>query len=230
MPRPVPRRLGMKCPRCQHENPADHKFCSECGTPLQRASGSVQPTLSYTDLQHSLAEALEQQTATSEILGVVSRSPSDVQPVFDVIARAATTLCEADHAGLFRFDGNLIHFVAHHGRTPQEIEAATRVFPQPPRQHSVTARAILARAVVQIADVSKDPGLEEALRIFRTVLSVPLLHDGRALGAITVARGVVRPFTDTQIALLQTFADQPVIAIENVRLFTELQASNRDLT
>src|SRR5262245_25174047 len=215
----------MECRRCQQDNLSHAGFCLKCGAPVD--SRPLIPK-SYADLtaeierlKSSLGEALEQQTATSEILGVISRSPSDVQPVFDVIARAATTLCEADHAGLFRFDGNLIHFVAHHGRTPQEIEAATRVFPQPPRQHSVTARAILARAVVQIADVSKDPELEEALRIFRTVLSVPLLRDGRALGAITVARRVVRPFTDTQVALLQTFADQAVIAIENVRLFNE---------
>ncbi len=177
-----------------------------------------------------VTEALEQQTATSEILRVIGSSPTDVQPVFDAIAAAATTLCEADHAGLFRFDGDLIRFVAHHGRTPEEISAAQRAFPQPPRQHSVTGRAILAAAVVQIADVSKDPELEDALRIFRTVLSVPLMRDGRPLGAITVARRVVRSFTDEQIALLKTFADQAVIAIENVRLFKELEARNRDLT
>ena len=172
-------------------------------------------------------EALEQQTATSEILRVISSSPTDVQPVFDVIAAAATSLCEADLAGLFRFDGELIHFVAHHGRTSEEISAARRAFPQPPQHHSVTARAILAAAVVQIDDVSKDPDLEDTLRIFRTVLSVPLIRDGRPLGAVTVSRRVVKPFTSKQISLLQTFADQAVIAIENVRLFTELQEKNR---
>ena len=186
----------------------------------------------FTELQSrnsQLTEALEQQTATSDILRVISSSPTDVQPVFDAIAASATTLCEADHTGLFRFDGELIHFVAHHGRTPEEISAATRAFPQLPRRHSITARAIVAGAVVQIADVSQDPELEDALRIFRTVLSVPLMREGRALGAITVARRDVSPFTEKQIALLKTFADQAVIAIENIRLFTELEARNREL-
>jgi GAF domain-containing protein/CheY-like chemotaxis protein/anti-sigma regulatory factor (Ser/Thr protein kinase) len=177
-----------------------------------------------------LTEALEQQTATAEILRVISSSPTGVQPTFDAIAAAAMTLCEADNAGVFRFDGELIHFVAQHGRTAEEIEAARRVFPQPPRRHSVTARAILAAAVVQIDDVSQDPELEDALRIFRTVLSVPLLRAGRALGAITVARRITTPFTDQQIALLQTFAEQAVIAIENVRLFKELEGRNHELT
>jgi GAF domain-containing protein len=177
-----------------------------------------------------LTEALDQQTATSEVLQVISQSPTDVQPVFDTIAMSATTLCEADLSGLFRFDGDLIHFVAQHGRTREEIDAAQRAFPQPPSHQSVTARAILAAAVVQIADVGEDPELDDSLRMFRTVLSVPLMRHGRALGAITVARRVVRPFTDKQIALLQTFADQAVIAIENVRLFTELQQKNGALT
>jgi GAF domain-containing protein len=179
---------------------------------------------------HDLTEALEQQTATSEILRVISSSPTGVQPTFDAIAAAATSLCEANHAGVFRFDGQLVHFAAQHGRTPEEIDAAQRAFPQAPHHGSVTARALLSRAVVQIADVAGDPDVAEPLRIFRTVLSVPMLRDGQAVGAITVARRVVRPFTDGQVALLKTFADQAVIAIENVRLFTELEARNRALT
>jgi GAF domain-containing protein/CheY-like chemotaxis protein len=176
-----------------------------------------------------LTEALDQQTATAGILRVISSSPTGLQPTFDAIATAATTLCEADTAGVFRFDGELIHFVAEHGRTPAEVDAARLVFPQRPSRHSVTARAITTAAVVQIADVSRDPELEDALRIFRTVLSVPLLHEDRALGAITVARRVVTPFTDKQIELLRTFADQAVIAIQNVRLFTELESRNQEL-
>src|SRR5438128_14547 len=166
-------------------------------------------------------EALEQQTATSDILRVISSSPTDVQTVFETIARSATTLCEADLSGLYSFDGDLIHFAAEHGRTPVETAAAQRAFPQPPSRLSVTARAILTAAVVQVADVSEEPELADSLRMFRTVLSVPMLRDGRPLGAITVARRVVRPFTNKQIELLQTFADQAVIAIENVRLFNE---------
>jgi two-component system NtrC family sensor kinase len=177
-----------------------------------------------------VTEALEQQTATSAILRVIASSPTELQPIFDAIATAATTLCEADNSGLFRFDGELPHFVAQHGRTPEELDAAKRVFPQPPRRHSVTGQAILANAIVQIADVSEDPELEDALRVFRTMLSVPLIRGRRSLGAITVARRVVRRFTDKQISLLKTFADQAVIAIENVRLFKELEARTQELT
>jgi two-component system, NtrC family, sensor kinase len=177
-----------------------------------------------------VTEALEQQTATSAILRVIASSPTELQPIFDAIATAATTLCEADNSGLFRFDGELLHFVAQHGRTPEELDAAKRVFPQPPRRHSVTGQAILANAIVQIADVSEDPELEDALRVFRTMLSVPLIRGRRSLGAITVARRVVRRFTDKQISLLKTFADQAVIAIENVRLFKELEARTQELT
>jgi two-component system, NtrC family, sensor kinase len=182
------------------------------------------------ELEKRLAESLEREKATGEILGVIARSPTGVQPTFDAIAAAATALCEADLAGVFRFDGTLIHFVAQHGRTAEEVEAARRAFPQPPHHGSVTARALLAASVVQIADVAEDPDVEDSLRIFRTVLSVPMIRDGQPLGAITVARRVVRSFTDKQIALLQTFAHQAVIAVENVRLFKELEARNRDLT
>jgi GAF domain-containing protein len=177
-----------------------------------------------------LTEALAQQTATADILRVISSSPTEIQPTFEAIAAAAMILCEADNAALFHFDGELMHFVAQHGRTPEEVDAAKRVFPQPPGRHSVTGRAILTNVVVQIADVSQDRELEDALRVFRTMLSVPLIRDGRSLGAITLARRVVKAFTEQQITLLRTFADQAVIAIENVRLFTELQARTRELT
>ena len=172
------------------------------------------------DLEKRLAEALEREKGAGEILRVISSSPASVQPTFEAIARAAMSLCEADIGSLFRFDGQLIHVGAFHG-TPEETEASRRAFPQRPSHGSVTARAILAATVFQIDDVSKDPEAADALRAFRTVLSVPMIRDGRPLGAITVARRVVRPFSDEQIALLQTFADQAVIAIENVRLFTE---------
>src|SRR5262249_24911595 len=133
----------------------------------------------------------------------------------------ATTLCEADLSPLYRFAEGLIHFTAQHGGTPAETTAAQRAFPQPPSRLSVTARAILTAAIVQVADVSEEPEAADSLRMFRTVLSVPMLRDRRPLGAITVSRRGVRRFTDTQGALLQTSADEAVIAIENVRLFNE---------
>src|SRR5262249_28386464 len=114
--------------------------------------------------------------------------------------------------------------------TVEEIDAVKRAFPQPPSRLSPTARAILGAAAVQVADLREDPDVADSLRIYRTVLSVPMIREERPVGAITVARRVVRPFTDKQISLLETFAAQAVIAIDNVRLFTELQEKNRALT
>jgi two-component system, NtrC family, sensor kinase len=177
-------------------------------------------------------EALEQQTATSDILSVISRSPSDVQPVFDAISRSGARLCDAAFCGVFSYDGQLIHLVANNAPDPM-MEALAQTFPMQPSRGGVTARTILERQVQHVADIAADsefayPGLAHAG--FRSTMSAPMLRDGVPLGAITVSRSEARPFTDTQIALLETFADQAVIAIENVRLFTELKASNRDLT
>jgi len=221
----------MKCPRCQQDNPSHAKFCLDCGVPFKGTHESGRPAASYADLQRALSEALEQQTATSEILRVISGSPTDVQPTFEAIAASATQLCVAGEGTIFLFDGTLIHLAAHCGLVQNNL--VRRVFPRPAGPGSVTARAILTRSVVHIPDVTTDPDLEHSVLItagFRTVLSVPMLRDGDPTGAITVSRQTVAPFSDAQIALLQTFADQAVIAIENVRLFRELEARNSDLT
>jgi GAF domain-containing protein len=180
-----------------------------------------------------LTEALEQQTATAEILRVISSSPTDERPVFDAIAANAARVCEVDNANVYRFDGSLIHLVASHGYTSEELSAVKGIFPIPPGRASATTRAVSTGAIAHIPDMSADtdlayPALVEAG--FRTSLSIPMLRDGMPIGAITVARREVRPFSDRQIALLQTFAAQAVIAVENVRLFTELGARNRELT
>ena len=177
-------------------------------------------------------EALERQTATAEILRVISSSPTDVQPTFDAIARAAKTLTGATAGGVFRFDGRLIHFVAHHGWTAAELDAVRGVFPLPPGRGSITARAILTRAVAHVADMTVDPEFEHmslAQDGLRTMLAVPMLRDGVPIGAIVVQRRHVELFSDKQIDLLKTFADQAVIAIENVRLFNELNKRTNDL-
>ena len=177
-------------------------------------------------------EALEKQTAMAEILRVISSSPTDVQPTFDAIAASAVRICGAANGGVFRFDGSLIHFAAHHGWTPEELEGVAQHFPLPPGRQSVTTRAILTREVAHVADISADP--EFALTAIaqsglRATLSVPMLKDGNPLGAITVTRYAAEPFAEAQIDLLKTFADQAVIAIETVRLFTELNQRTRDL-
>ena len=183
---------------------------------------------------HGTQEALEQQTATSEILRVISSSPSDVQPVFDTIAANALRLCDARRSAIFRFDGNLIHLAAHRNLNPEGADALRNAYPAPPGRGSPSRRAVLTGAIVHIADVIADPEYEHrnvALAAdFRSVLSVPMLRDGCPIGAITVYRDVATRFPDTQVELLKTFADQAVIAIENVRLFTELEVRNRDLT
>jgi GAF domain-containing protein len=175
------------------------------------------------DLEKRLAEALEQQTATAEILRVISQSKTDVQPVFEAIVQSAVRLCEAVSGGIYRFDGRLIHAVAEHGMTPQERRVTRGAFPRPADRGSAVGRAILTRAVVHV-DIAKDPEYKLSANVqagFRIVLAVPMLRDGNPIGVITGTRQEGRPFSDTQIALLQTFADQAVIAIENVRLFKE---------
>src|SRR5262245_43891101 len=175
------------------------------------------------------AEAQEQQAATSEILRVISSSPTDLQPVFDTIVRNAANVCGAFDATLALAAGDDFVIPAHHGPIPRPPIGAV------PMRGTVTGLAIREARTVHVADLlaTEDfPVGRDLARAsgYRTVLIVPLLREGAAIGAIAIRRTEVRPFTDTEMALLQTFADQAVIAIENVRLFKELQTSNRDLT
>ncbi len=179
-----------------------------------------------------LIEALEHQTATSEVLSAISRSPTEVQPVFDAIARSATELCGATSGGVDRFDGELIHLASHYNWSPEALEAMRQVYPAPPSRGFASARAILTRSVVHIPNISEDPEYtaKPVIEIgFRSVLAVPMLRDGEPIGAIALVRLEPGPFTDRQIELLKTFAEQAVIAINNMRLFDEVQAKTRDL-
>jgi signal transduction histidine kinase/putative methionine-R-sulfoxide reductase with GAF domain len=177
------------------------------------------------------AESLDQQKATSEILRVISRSPTNLQPVLDAIATNAALVCDAYDAVVFLREGDRLRTAAHYGPITITLQHSTL------SRGSVTEVAILDRQPVHVHDVLATeppvfPLTAEAARQggFRTVLSVPLLRENEAIGALAIRRREVQPFTTQQIDLLKTFADQAVIAIENVRLFKELQTSNRDLT
>jgi GAF domain-containing protein len=190
----------------------------------------------FTELEarnRELTEALEQQTATAEILRVISRSQTDVQPVFDTIVRSAARLCDGTFCNLTRFDGELLHQVASHNFTPEALEFTRPRYPRPLTREHGGSRAILDRAVCHIADVESEPGYDLSLARaigFRSLLAVPMFREVHPIGAIAVARAARGPFSAKQIELLETFAAQAVIAIENVRLFTELQEKNRALT
>jgi GAF domain-containing protein len=183
-------------------------------------------------LFQELKEALEQQTATSEILGVIASSPTDIQPVLDVVAESAARLCEADDAVIRRLDGNVIPLVAHYGQIPPGGMDAPTV-----SRRDVVGRAIIERQAIHVRDLPAEIANEFPDSKFyqersgaRTFLSMPMLGEGTPIGVINIRRQEVRPFSEKHIALLKTFADQAVIAIENVRLFKELQERNRDLT
>jgi two-component system, NtrC family, sensor kinase len=181
-----------------------------------------------------LTEAQEQQTATAEILRIISSSPTDVQPVCDAIAEAAMRLCGAHSSLVTTLHGELLHLVAQAAISAEGLEGVRDVYPRRPSRGFASGRSVLARAIVQIPDLTADPEYEfqviARIRDFRSLLAVPMLRDGLPIGTINVHKAQPGPFTDMQVALLQTFADQAVIAIENVRLFTELEARNRDLT
>ncbi len=184
-----------------------------------------------TRLLKELRESLQQQTATAEVLKVISRSAFDVKKVFEAVAESAVRLCEAERAFVFRYDGELLHSVVSINAS-QELIEFVRNNPMRPGRHSCTARTALERQVVQIEDVAADPEYSYGAREvdpMHTNLGVPILKGDELLGVITIYRLEVKPFTANQIALLETFADQAAIAVENAELFTQVQARNAEL-
>ena len=199
---------------------------------LQTFADQAVIAIENTRLLNELRESLQQQTATAEVLKVISRSSFDLQAVLDTLTELAARFCEAPMVAIMRQNADSYYYATTYGVSADSNNYLKSVAIKAGRE-TVVGRALLEGRIVQVADVLADPEyrwIEAQERTgFRTVLAVPLLREGNPIGALVLARSVVRPFADKQIELVTTFADQAVIAIENVRLFEEIQDTSRQL-
>jgi signal transduction histidine kinase len=227
--------IGVICLARQRVEPFTNKQIELVTTFADQAVIAIENARLFDEVQartFELTESLQQQTATADVLKVISRSTFDLQTVLQTLVESAARLCEADKATITRQRDGVFFRAEVYGFSPEFLEYV-RTVPIVPERGSLTGRVLLEGRIVHIPDVETDLeySFAEAQRLggFRTMLGVPMLRDGIPIGVLGLVRSEVRPFTQKQIELVQTFADQAAIAIENVRLFNEIQDKSKQL-